>query len=344
MRKYDAIGVSVAVVKDSTIVYLQSFGLKDREGSIPLHTDDLFRIASVSKTFIGTAIMQLVEKGKLSLDDDVNNYLDFKITNPRHAEVPITIKMLMCHRSSINDSQGWLSFDKINPDLNPNYTNCYCEYVPGEDYTYSNLNYCLLGAVIEIVSKERFDQYIQNHIMKPLALHGSFNGQDLDSTRFVNPYRHRKQIDSLLLINNVYQPGTRKVKGYELGYSTTIFSPSGGMIITPAELAQYMLMHIYHGHYKNVSIITKQSEQAMREIQTPKRHYALSLKHYANIIPKEKMIGQTGGAHGIHTAMIFNPEKKYGFIVFCNGCKSKSTDGHEMNYEIIKRLYDSIIR
>lgn len=344
MKEYGAIGVSIAVVKNDSVVYTRSFGYKSREESIILRPDDLFRIASVSKTFVATAIMQLVEKGKLSLDDDVNRYLDFKVQHPSFSSTPITIKMLLCHRSSINDSQGRDTFDRINPDVNPNYAKCYCDYAPGEGYTYSNMNYNLLGAVIESVSHERFDQYIQNHIMEPLGLQGSFNGQDLDSAQFVNPYRYRKEADSLFLIKNIYQPGFKKIQKYQLGYSTTIFSPPGGMITSVGELARYMMMHINNGYFRQKVLISEESELSMREVQTPKYQYGFSLMRYNHIIPKNQLIGQTGGAHGIHTAMIFHPKKKYGFIVFCNGCKSSSTDGHELNYEIIKGLYDSIIK
>ena len=343
MREYAAIGVSVAVVRNDSIVYTRAFGYRNREESIPLKPDDLFRIASVSKTFVATAIMQLVERGKLSLDDDVNKHLGFKIQHPKYPDTPITIKMLLCHRSSINDSQGRATFDPINPDTNPDYAKCYCDYAPGEGYTYCNINYSLLGAVIENVSGERFDKYIRQHIMKPLGLQGSFNSKDMDSTRFVSPYIYRKQKDSLFLTKNIYQPAG-KIKKYKKGYSTILFSPAGGMIITPEELARYMVMHINQGRYGKTSVISHQSELAMREVQTRKTSYALSLKHYDYIIPGEHLIGQTGGAHGIHTAMIFHPMKKYGFVVFCNGCKSKSTNGHELNYEIIKELFNIKIK
>ena len=344
MAEYHAIGTSVAVVKDGKIVYSKAFGYKNRDKSIPLETTDLFRIASVSKTFLATAIMQLIEKGKLSLDDDVNRFLNFKVRNPNYSDIPITIKMLLCHRSSINDNQGYKAFDKINPDVTSYYTKSYCDYAPGEGYTYCNMNYNILGAVIEKVSGERFDRYIKKHIMKPLRLHGSFNGLELDSVLFVSPYRYRKNQDSLFLIKDVYQPQMQELQSYEMGYSTTIFSPPGGMIISVEHLARYMMMHMYDGKYEKKRIIKASSEHIMREVQTEEFRYALSLKHYKMIIPNEHLIGQTGGEHGIHTAMIFHPEKKYGFIVFCNGCKSKSRDGHEMNFEIIRKLYNNYIK
>lgn len=343
MMKYDCIGMSAVVVKNNTIIYNQSFGYKNREGSIPLGIGDLFRIASVSKTFVATAIMQLVDKRILSLDDDVNNYLDFKIQNPKYPDIPITIKMLLCHRSSINDTQGWIknSFDNINPKETPKYYLCYNNYPPGEGYTYCNLNYELLGAVIEKVTYKRFDKYINDSIIKPLGIKGGFNVEEMDSSLFVKSYKYNIDSDSLLYVDYTYNYQLDKLQSYSLGYNTSIFSPASGMVISIKELAHYMIMHMNYGKIPNsrLQIISEDSEQKMWEVQTKEKQYALSFKHYNWIIKGENLIGQTGGLFGIHTAMIFHPKKKYGFIIFCNGCKSKAADGHELNFDVIKELY-----
>lgn len=343
INKYEAIGVSVAVVKDNKIVYTHAFGYKDFENSIPLHTDDLFRIASVSKTLTATAIMQLAEKRKLSLDDDINRYLGFKVHNPKFPETAITIKMLMCHRSSINDSQGYKSFEKVVSATNSLSSNCYGEYEPGSKYVYCNLNYNILGAIIENVSGKRFDKYIRQNILKPLKLHGSFNVLDLDTSRFVKAYWFNKQKNTFSLSRDTYLSHKDKMDYYKLGFTTPYLSPAGGLKISVVELAQYMLMHMNDGVFNKKRIIRSESEKLMRQLPDKKHWYALSITHYNFIISGEKLLGQTGGAHGIHTAMIFHPEKKYGFVVFCNGCKSKSMDGHELNFEIIKCLYKSLI-
>lgn len=346
MQKYGAIGVSVAVVKDDNIAYYNSFGYKDLEDSVPLHTSDLFRIASVSKTFVATAIMQIVEKRQLSLDDDINKYLSFRVKNPKYPQIPITIKMLMCHRSSINDSQGYRNFEKIISSSGFMSEKCFSDYVPGSQYTYCNLNYNLLGAIIEEVTGKRFDQYIQKNILKPLKLRGRFNVAELDSASFVNSYWYDRKKDKFIYVGETYKPYTEVMQNYVLGYSVPYLSAAGGLKISVSELARYMMMHMNNGSYKKKTIISRESERIMREVPVPNHWYALSFSHYNNtVILGEELLGQTGGAHGIHTAMIFHPTKKYGFIVFCNGCKSKSSsmDGHELNFDIIRCLYNNII-
>lgn len=345
MEEFGSIGLSVSVVREGGITYTKSFGYKNKECTENLKPTDLFRIASVSKTLVATAIMQLVERGKLSLDDDVNRYLKFKVQNPQYPDVPITIKMLLSHRSSINDSQGYYkTFNRINPQTNLQYAQCYSSYAPGEDYTYCNLNYNLLGAIIENVTGKRFDKFIRKCIIKPLRLHGSFNVLNLDADLFVNAYRYNREKNSFSLSKETYLPYRTELKHYTLGYSTPCLSPAGGMKITVEELARYMTMHMQFGLYGKKQIICKESEQQMREVQTQEQNYALSFRHYPKLLPDGKLIGQTGGAHGIHTAMIFHPEKQYGFVVFCNGCKSKSTDGHELNFSVIKSLYKNLIK
>ena len=119
LAKYRAIGVSVVVVKNNKIIYNRSFGYNpdynDATRRAPIPTNGLYVIASVSKTFISTAIMQLAERKKLNLDDDVNQYLDFNVRNPKYPDVPITIRMLLDHRSSINDKHYSWNINHINP-------------------------------------------------------------------------------------------------------------------------------------------------------------------------------------------------------------------------------------
>ena len=124
MQSTPVVGLSVAVVKDNKIIYNHSFGYKDFENRLPLNNDHIFRIASISKSFTTTAILQLVAKKKISLDQDVSELVGFKIRNPKFPNTVITLKMLLSHRSSINDSEGYFSLDAIDPSKNPNWVKC----------------------------------------------------------------------------------------------------------------------------------------------------------------------------------------------------------------------------
>jgi len=95
MSEFNAVGISAAVVKDGKIVYNNSFGYKDLATKAPLSNDDVMRIASISKSFTATSLLQLVDKGVISLDDDVSDLIGFKIRNPHHPDIPITLKMVL---------------------------------------------------------------------------------------------------------------------------------------------------------------------------------------------------------------------------------------------------------
>lgn len=190
MKELDVVGLSVAVVKKGKVIYNNSFGLKDIATNTLLTNDNIFRIASISKSFSATAIMQLVEAGKLSLDNDFSKLVGFSVRNPKFPQTVITLRMVMSHTASINDSQGYFTLDVINPAKDTNYTKCYNDYEPGTKYQYCNLDYNMIGAVIERISGERFDNYVRNHVLKPLKLYGGYCVDSLDANRFTTIYEY----------------------------------------------------------------------------------------------------------------------------------------------------------
>ena len=181
MQTTPVVGLSVAVVKDNKIIYNHSFGYKDLEQKLPLQNDHIFRIASISKSFTTTAIMQLVAEKKIRLDQDISELVGFKVRNPAYPSTVITLKMALSHRSSINDSEGYFSLDAIDPATNPNFAKCYNAYEPDKGYMYCNLNYNLAGSILEKITGIRFDKYIQQQILDPLGLYGGYNVNALDT-------------------------------------------------------------------------------------------------------------------------------------------------------------------
>ena len=121
MEKYKAVGLAVAVVKNGRIVFSDSYGYKNLETGEKLKGGELFRIASISKSFTATAIMQLVDKEMLSLNEEVGDILGFKLRNPAFPDIPITVSMLLSHTSSLNDTQGYFNFDVVDPKASQDY-------------------------------------------------------------------------------------------------------------------------------------------------------------------------------------------------------------------------------
>lgn len=345
MQEEKVVGFSVAVVKNNKIVYTHSFGMQDIEKNIPLTDNAIFRIASISKSFTATSIMQLVEAGKLSLDDDFSNLVGFTVRNPKFPNTVITLRMVLSHTSSINDSEGYFTLDAINPSKNPNFAKCYNNYEPGKGYAYCNLNYNMTGAVIEKITGERFDQYVKHHILDPLGIYGGYCLDSLDKSRFATLYEYNKDSARFVASPAAYNPRSEEIKNHTIGYTTPIFSPTGGMKISATDLAKYMIMHARNGKYKGGRIISKKSSIEMQTKLSEDENYGLALETTSKLIAGETMCGHTGSAYGLYSAMFFNVKKKMGIVVICNGCGSTFDSGFNT---VIKRtvttLYEAFIK
>lgn len=345
MQKFEAVGAAVAVVKGGKILYTHSFGYKNLDQKQPLTDSDIFRIASISKSFSATAIMQLLETQRLSLDDDFGDLVGFKIRNPKFPDQKITLKMALSHTSSLNDSQGYLSLDVLNPDKNPNWAKCYNDYAPGSGYQYCNLNFNIVGTIIERKSGERFDQYIKNHILKPLNLYGGYCVDSLDSNRFAQLYEYHTDSKSFTLAENAYAPRRTEISNYVMGYSTPIFSPTGGMKISATDLARYMIMHMNYGEANGVRIIAKKHSKLMQTKVSDEESYGLALRGTNDLIPGVKLVGHTGSAYGLYSTMFFNPKEKYGFVIITNGINPTYTGGFpDFSRAVINSLYANFIK
>lgn len=344
MQQQHAVGISVAVVKKGKIIYTHSFGMKDVATGTALTDDCMFRIASISKSFSATSVMQLVEAKKLSLDDDVSKLIGFTVRNPRFPSTVITLRMLLSHRSSLNDSQGYFSLDAINPAKNPNWENCYNDYEPGAGYKYCNLNFNITGTIIERVSGERFDQYVKHHILNPLHIEGGYCVDSLNSARFATIYEYNDSTKQLVAQPAAYNPRREEIANYVMGYSAPIFSPTGGMKISATNLARYMTMHMNKGRYEGVRIMKRKSAKLMQQQISEQEGYGLAIMTTDKLINGVTLKGHTGSAYGLYSAMFFHPKKKYGFVVITNGCYPAYTDGFvTVIKQVVNCLYGELI-
>lgn len=343
-NKYEAVGLAIVVVKDGAPVYNNAIGYKNLDTKAALTTDNLFRIASISKSFSSTAIMQLVEKGKISLSDDFSDLVGFKVRNPKFPNTKITLEMVLSHRSSINDSNGYFELDVINPEKNANWAKSYNDYEPGKGYQYCNLNFNMVGAVLERLTDIRFDQYIKQQILSPLGLEAGYCVDSLDQSRFATLYD--KQDGVFKAQTSAYNPRSEEIRNYKMGISTPVFSPTGGMKISASDLAKYMMMHMNYGQLGTTKIISKKSSKRMQKGLSSKENYGLALLENFKLIPGEHMIGHTGSAYGLYSNMFFEPKKKFGFIVITNGCVP-TMDGDDdilLSKEVIRLLYSEFVK
>ncbi len=202
IREHHVPGAALAVARNGRTVYARGYGYADLEKKEPVEPNALFRIASISKPFTAVAVLQLVEKGKLHLDDNVFQVLELK--TPAVPKIKfderwknVTILDLLQHRG------GWdrdKSFDpmfrspeickemKVRPPANQEAIIHYMlrqplDFNPGERYAYSNFGYCLLGRVIEKVSGEKYEEYVKAEVLAPLGIERMRQGRTLLNER-----------------------------------------------------------------------------------------------------------------------------------------------------------------
>lgn len=360
MDKSGTLGLAVAVVKDGQVVYTGSFGQRSPIDETPLQDGDIFRIASISKSFTTSTLMKLVEEGKVSLDDEVSSLTGFPVQNPQFPETPITVKMLLSHSSSLNDSQGYFTLNTLNPATNRDFAKCYNNYEPGTAYEYCNLGFNTIGTIIEKLSGVRFDKYVREVVILPLNLTASFNVDDLPDATFV-PLSHPDTTGfaetgkiNFTVSEGIYDsPAPRIDTGYIMGYTTPVFSPTGGMKTSARDLARYMIMHMNYGidPASGVRIISEENSKLMQTPAIPtgdEGGYGLALTRTTNLIIGETMVGHTGSAYGLYSAMYFEPEKKFGIVMMTNGTTSDYAtyvNGYApVQREVVNILYNVFIK
>lgn len=178
--KTNETGAAALVARNGQIVYKKAFGMANLELNIPMQADNVFRIGSITKQFTAVAILQLMEQGKLSLQDDITKFMpDY----PTHGH-KITIEHLLTHTSGIKSYTSMKDFgDIMRKDMKPeelinHFKNQPMDFAPGTKWRYNNSGYFLLGYIIEKVSGKTYPQYVEEVIFKPLGMTNSCYGSD----------------------------------------------------------------------------------------------------------------------------------------------------------------------
>jgi CubicO group peptidase (beta-lactamase class C family) len=258
MSKFQVSGAIFVLVKDGEIFFAKGYGYADAENKKPVDSDKtLFRAYSVSKSFTATAVMQLVERGQLELDEDVNKYLKrFKVKD-KFTE-PVTLAHLLTHRAGFTDTdvetqraQGRYRVLDLGEYLAQNMPPRSRPPGKGE---YSNFGVSLAGYIVEEVSGEPFAKYIENHIFKPLGMRHS---------SFLLPAQLPPQIAANVAVDYFFENGTkRRAKPDEGDFSV---APAGNLLTTGKDIARFMIAHLQNGRYKDSRILSEASSKRMHE-------------------------------------------------------------------------------
>lgn len=358
MVEHGVVGLAAAVVHQGEVSWSGGFGSSDLERGMLVTTETLFRVASISKVFVGTALMQQLEQGTLQLDDEISEHLGFEVRNPHHLDVPLTIRHLLTHTGSLHEEQtpiaesAYYDFlgatratshppairELLVPDGAYYTADIWAPWTAGEKFEYSNLGTGILATIVERVSGERFDQYIRKHICEPLRMDAAFNVQDLknlDRVSVLYNAEHEPRIDQFKGI----RPDEIDLSGYTIGSNGMIFSPQGGIRASVIDLTKFLRAHQNGGRIPSASdpgtgddeqgrILQPETVDLMHQVHWQGsgvgglyKQKGLHVHITDDLIAGERLYGHAGDAYGVLTGMYFSKEHDFGLVYCINGAQ-----------------------
>lgn len=307
-------GLAIAVVDDQNIIWSQGFGVRDKDTQQPVDADTRFRAGSITKVFTALAIMQLAEQAKLNITDPLANHLPGFSINSRFGNTDdITLSSVLSHTSGLPSQYVEGMWTQSVPSNNTPYKklaahlkNGYVTYPAGTTWSYSNVGMSLLGGVIDNVSGLTYQDYVAEHILKPLDMNRSEVAQNLTGDNSAASYSVKSR-------NPVIEATLRD-------------TPAGGLNTTVHDLARFIQMVNAQGSYRKQSIIRAASLKAMFEKPELANSTTPSFTGLGWVVDNsgrilgngQQIVSHDGGTIGHNSRMVIAPDAKLGVVVIAN--------------------------
>ncbi len=389
-------GLSVVVLQDGEPVFEGYFGNRyyttppSTANDLPMTSNTRMRIASISKLVTAIGLMQLVERDLVGLSADVSEYLGFTLRNPAFPDTPITVESLLSHTSSVRDSSQYILpatrpisafFDPGEPEWGDGEHWATSEdqnsMEPGEFFHYSGLNFGLIATIIERISGERFDQYMNNHVLGPLGIGGSYNVMDFDALGLDDLaalYRLNDQGTWVANVDNYRETRVptdpEGLDSYVIGTNGTVFSPGAGLRVSAVELARIAQMFFEGGTLHVNQILEEATISDMFSLRWEydsvenngdsfwglMHAYGLSVHCTTDSEGGDRLVsegglmlcGHIGMEYGLISILLIDIEKKAGFIYLISGTPEELEFGEYSVFflpeeHIMQAIYDEYL-
>jgi CubicO group peptidase (beta-lactamase class C family) len=302
-------GLELVIVHEDQIVHSRGFGIADPSGRAVTQQTP-FNIGSVTKTFTALAIMQLVEAGKIELDAPVQRYLPwFRVADP-DASARIRVLDLLNHTSGIPESAG-NDYPEKNDTSDTaleqrvrSLDNVQLNHPVGSRWEYSNANYDTLGLIVQVVSAQPYETYLQENIFTPLEMSNTFSSQN----------------DAL---QHGLATGYRMWFGIPLPYAEPAprpHRPSGSQFSTAEDLAHLLIAHLNDGNYKNNSVLSKEGVHTMQNSPVSTGFgcgtYSMHWGHGSSC--DSSTLGLSGDAANFKARILLSPDDKWAVVLLMN--------------------------
>ena len=347
------------------ITSVYAAGLADRATKRRVTADDPVRVASVSKMVVALGVMRLVEGGKLDLDRDVSDYLGWRLRNPEFPDFPITLRMLLSHTAGVRDGNDYrVPLGKTVRAAMTNPKAWDARYSPATYFTYSNLNFPIIGSIMEKVTGERFDALMQRLVLKPLGVEGCFNWPTCSDTRVaravvlyhINGTVRNDDLHGKLPPCPVFTdtPGC-DLTGYKPGDNGALFSPQGGLRISARDLAKIgqMLLNGGKGFLSPASFATMTAAQWTYDGNNGDSEggfycsYGLAVQQLAThpatcnddmFGDRKRRIGHAGEAYGLRSGLWIDPASSRGVAFFATAVPDEAAKGRSAYTAVEEQL------
>jgi CubicO group peptidase (beta-lactamase class C family) len=318
LDEYNTAGAVVSVVRGGEVFFTKGYGYADWEARIPVDPETtLFRIGSVSKLFVWTSVMQMVEQGLLDLDTDVNEYLDFEI--PPTFEKPVTLSDIMAHAGGFEDRVFALFTDGSEP-LTP-LGEIFLNQLParvrpaGDITSYSNHATGLAAYIVERAVGTDWNEYIEASIMEPLGMKYASFRQPLPDN--LEPF-----------MSKGYELRGNRFEAQDFEYVPLY--PVGAAAVSGGDMARFMMAHLNLGEYEGQRILNEETARLMQaDHHTQAPGMAAMVHGFADHSRNgERVIGHGGDTRLFHSGLWLFPEYDLGLFVSFNSAGSGGARGH----------------
>jgi CubicO group peptidase (beta-lactamase class C family) len=317
-------GVTFVMVKGGEIFLMKGYGFANLENQIPVDPQrHIFRVASISKLFVATAIMQLFEQGQIGLNDDVNKYLKaFQI--PDNGLGPLTFPNLLTHSSGF---EGTVESYTAQPSayvpletyISQRRPHRYA--LPGQTIQYSNLSYDLMGYLVQEITGQPFGLYVDQNIFKPLGMNRSSFEQVLP------PQLTGDVAQQYEYANGDITPLARIYIGE---------TPAGGLYTTAQDMAAFMIAHLQDGQYRDTQILKAATAQLMHEqhFSNYPRLDGFAYGFYVHTQNGQRLLLHGGDVQTVAAQLALLPEQQIGLFFTNNGKVSPFSDTNPVDWRV----------
>ena len=325
-KSYNAMSIQIAMIRNGRVVAVHSYGYAI-SGVRAVDDDTKYRVASITKAVLAMVVMQQYEMGNIDLDRDISEYWDMPVRNPYHPDIPITIRQLLTHTSSLqiftygSPSDGDLVRSRFVDGSG------FVDKVPGleQSWQYNNYGYSVLGLTVELATGRTINDLAKEYLFSPLGINAGFGiGPLKDKDNIATLYRYNREVGrSIEFMQDA--PG-----GLYPGDTGLEFA--GGLVANAGDAARLFAVLANGGEYRGIRVLQEESVRLMEKVVLERQNFGqgLALRRTYDLFGEWKLYYHTGSHFGLWSFAAYSAENRNGVVVLTSGAQGRRGD-HGIN-------------